>query len=215
MIAPSILTADFACLGEAVRRVEHAGADILHLDVMDGCFVPPITFGAQMVAALKRHTTLPLDVHLMIAEPQKHIDSFIDAGADILTVHAEAAADLKALLRRIRARGIKAAASVNPPTSVEPLLEALEEMDMALVMTVNPGYGGQQYIEHCTAKIALLRHEAGRRGIKLDIEVDGGINYTTIKEACGAGANIIVAGSLLFSAPDMAVAMRNLREASR
>jgi ribulose-phosphate 3-epimerase len=214
-IAASILTADFAALGDAVKRVEDSGADLLHLDVMDGRFVPPITFGAQLVEALKKRTKLRLDVHLMIVEPEKHVDSFINAGADILTVHAETAPNLKALLRYIRKAGVRASASVNPPTPAETLLDCLEEMDMALVMGVNPGWGGQKYISTATEKISLLRREAARRGLKLDIEVDGGINSETIKIAAGAGANIIVAGSALFNAPDMAAAVRTLKEAAQ
>jgi ribulose-phosphate 3-epimerase len=214
-IAASILTADFTAIGEAVKRVEDSGADLLHLDVMDGCFVPPITFGAQFVEAVRKHTRLRLDVHLMIVEPEKHVDSFLSAGADILTVHAEASADLKALLRRIRGAGARAAASVNPPTSVDALIDVLDEMDMALVMSVNPGWGGQKYMPVATEKIRLLREEAARRAVALDIEVDGGINNETIKLAAGAGANIIVAGSALFGAPDMAAAIRELKEAAR
>ncbi len=213
-IAPSILTADFAALGEAVAAVEAAGADLLHLDVMDGHFVPPLTFGAQMAAALKKRTNLPLDVHLMITEPERHVDSFIDAGADIVTVHAEAAADLPALLKHIRSRGARASASVNPPTPVNVLFSALEHMDMALIMSVNPGWGGQKYISESTDKIAALRAEALRLGLALDIEVDGGINFDTVKLAAGAGANVLVAGSLLFNAADMAAAVRALREAA-
>jgi ribulose-phosphate 3-epimerase len=214
-IAASILTADFAALGDAIKKIEDSGADLLHLDVMDGRFVPPITFGAQLVEALRKRTDMRLDVHLMIVEPEKHVDSFISAGADILTVHAEAASDLKGLLRHIRAAGIKAAASVNPPTPVDLLMDVIDEMDMALVMSVNPGYGGQKYIPEATEKIRLIRQEAVRRGLALDIEVDGGINTSTIKLASDAGANLIVVGSALFNAQDMGEAVRVLKEAAR
>ena len=213
-IAPSILTADFANLGEAVRLAEDAGADLIHLDVMDGRFVPPITFGAAMVAALKKRTGLPLDVHLMVETPERHVDSFLAAGADILTVHVEAATDLIPLLARIRAGGAKAAASINPATPAEALFYALEHMDMALVMSVNPGYGGQKYMPDSARKIRLLREEAVRRGLKLDIEVDGGINNDTVGEVTEAGANVIVAGSALLNAPDMAAAVAALRGAA-
>lgn len=214
-IAASILTADFAALGDAIKRVEDSGADLLHLDVMDGRFVPPITFGAQLVEALRKRTSMRLDVHLMIVEPERHVDSFIDAGADYLTVHAEAASDLKGLLRHIRSKGVKAAASVNPPSPVELLTDVIDEMDMALVMSVNPGYGGQKYIDSATEKIRRLRLEATRRGLPMDIEVDGGINAATIKTAADAGANLIVVGSALFNAADMGAAVRSLKEAAR
>jgi ribulose-phosphate 3-epimerase len=214
-IAASILTADFAAIGDAVQRAESAGADLIHLDVMDGFFVPPITFGAQMVEAIRKRTRLRLDVHLMIVDPEKHADSFLAAGADILTVHAEACGNLKALLRRIRAAGVMAGASVNPDTPVDALLDVLDEMDLALVMSVRPGWGGQSYMPQATGKIRQLRAEADKRSNPLDIEVDGGINIDTIGIAVGAGASIAVAGSALFGVPDMAAALKALREAAR
>ena len=213
-IAPSILTADFAALGSAVEALERAGADLIHLDVMDGRFVPPITFGAQMAAALKARTALPLDAHLMVEGPERQIESFAEAGVDIITVHAEAINGPK-VLRRIRELGVRAGLSVNPETPVETLFPLLGEMDMALIMSVRPGYGGQKYLPQSAERIARLKAEAARQGVELEIEVDGGINRETVAEVARAGATVVVAGSAILNATDWAQAIMGLREAAR
>ena len=193
-ISPSILSADFANLGAEVRDLEQAGADYIHVDVMDGSFVPQITFGAKMVASLKGCTSLPLDVHLMIQNPHKHIDDFAKAGADIITFHAEAAEDIGAVIDMIKIHGKKVGISIKPGTSVSFIRDYLDMLDMVLIMTVEPGYGGQEMIDATLDKVALLR----KLRPELDIEVDGGINGTTIHKALDAGANVIVAGSYVF-----------------
>lgn len=198
-IAPSILSADFARLGEQVAEASRGGADYIHVDVMDGHFVPPITIGALVVAAIRKYTELPLDVHLMITSPEKQIGQFIDAGADIVTVHFEASPDIRKLIRTIKNRGIKAGISINPPTPVERLYELLSEIDLALVMTVNPGYGGQPFINSTLAKITSLRAEIDRQQLEIELEVDGGINARTAPEVAKAGASVLVAGAAVFS----------------
>lgn len=210
-IAPSLLAADFCRLGEEARAVEAAGADMLHIDVMDGHFVPNITVGPGVVAALRKLVRIPLDVHLMISEPDRFIGPFADAGADILTVHAEVLPHLHRTLQVIRGRRIKAGVSLNPATPLKNIEAVLEEADLALLMTVNPGFGGQQFIRAVLPKIRELRALVDSRGYRLDIEVDGGINPRTAMEAVEAGANVIVAGTAVFGAADLAGAIQSLR----
>lgn len=212
-IAPSILASDFAKFGETVRLLEENGADYVHCDVMDGNFVPPITFGAQAVKAFRPHTRLPLDCHLMVTKPEERIEGFAAAGADIITVHAEVC-DLVSVLKKIKALGVKASGVVNPETPVEKLFPAAEEADMLLLMSVRPGWGGQKFIPETLKKIEALRNYCVKIGHpELDIEVDGGILESNVKDVISAGANVIVAGSAVFRAADMAAAIRALRGA--
>ncbi|NIP83376.1 MAG: ribulose-phosphate 3-epimerase [Gemmatimonadetes bacterium] len=198
-IAPSILSADFARLAEGVARAEAGGADWIHVDVMDGHFVPNLTIGPPVVAALRKVTELPLDVHLMIERPERYIDAFADAGADWLTVHQEASVHLHRTLQSIRHHGMRAGVSLNPATSVTTLEEVLADLDMVLVMSVNPGFGGQSFIPGSTAKVARVRSllaEAGRP--EVEIQVDGGIGPDTAGEVVEAGATVLVAGAAVF-----------------
>ena len=201
-IAPSILSADFWKLGEEIRKVEEAGADLLHIDVMDGRFVPNISMGIPLVKSLKGKTSLPLDVHLMIIEPEKFVDAFIDAGADILTFHVEATPHANRIIQMIKSKGIKAGVVLNPTTPLSSLEYILEDVDMVLLMSVNPGFGGQKFLPFVLKKIADLREMIEKRGLKVEIEVDGGIGPTNIKPVVKAGASIIVAGSSIFGAAD-------------
>ncbi|SDF53617.1 ribulose-phosphate 3-epimerase [Limimonas halophila] len=197
-IAPSILAADFAQLGAEVRAVADAGADMIHVDVMDGHFVPNITIGPQAVGALRPHTRLPLDVHLMIAPVDAYIPMFAEAGADILTIHPEAGPHLHRSLQLIRDAGVKAGVALNPATPVSLALEVLDEVDLVLVMSVNPGFGGQKFQERALAKIAELRRAIDAGGHDVALEVDGGIKAETGARAVTAGADVLVAGSSVF-----------------
>ena len=200
-LAPSILSADFARLGEAVRAATAAGADYIHVDVMDGNFVPEITFGAAMVRAIKRggYTHLPLDVHLMVAYPERQVPLFADAGADIITVHAEASPHLHGLVRQIKAKGKRAGVSLNPGTPLSAVEEVLPILDLVLVMTVDPGYGGQPFIAEMLPKIRRLRRMLDEGHSRAELEVDGGINEETAPNAVRAGARVLVAGSAIFN----------------
>ncbi len=213
-IAPSILSADFARLGDEVKRIEEAGADLVHIDVMDGHFVPNITIGSPVVKALRKISKLPFDVHLMIEAADNYIDSFVEAGADIITVHVEASCHLHRTIQKIKQHGIKAAVALNPATSLSTIEWVLDELDMVLLMTVNPGFGGQKYIESSTKKIKALRETIVSRGIDVDIEVDGGIDSNNIYKVTEAGANIIVSGSTIFNSPDTSQIIKELKEKS-
>ena len=198
-ISPSILSADFTCLADQVREAEEAGVDYIHVDVMDGHFVPNITIGPLVVKALRPITKLPLDVHLMIENPELYIEDFSKAGADIITVHQEATPHLHRTIQQIHDLGIKAGVSINPSTSVRTLDEIICNVDLILVMSVNPGFGGQSYIHSCTNKIRKVREMLDDRGVSADLEVDGGVNVDTVNEVISAGANAFVAGSAIFN----------------
>ncbi|MFC2019528.1 ribulose-phosphate 3-epimerase [Chloroflexota bacterium] len=211
-LAPSILSADFARLGEQVAEVSKAGADYIHVDVMDGRFVPNITIGAPVVAAIRRWTTLPLDVHLMIESPELRIEQFAAAGADIITVHIEACIHIHRVVQMIKQLGVRAGVSLNPGTSIEAIREILPALDLVLVMTVNPGFGGQAFIEDMRDKISRLRDELDGRGLAAELEVDGGINAEVAPRVVKAGARVLVAGAAVFGAEDgVSAALDRLR----
>jgi ribulose-phosphate 3-epimerase len=199
-IAPSILSADYAHLGEAVAEAASAGADYIHIDVMDGHYVPPITIGAQTVAALRSRTDLPLDVHLMVEAPERQIDQFAQAGSDIITVHPEACTHIHRTLQHIKDLGIRCGVALNPGTPVTILEEIISDVDLVLVMTVNPGFGGQKFIESMCDKIKRVRAELDRKGLTAELEVDGGINATNTARVVEAGARVLVAGAAVFAA---------------
>ena len=210
-IAPSILSADFARLGDEVRAVANAGADYIHIDVMDGHFVPNLTIGPLVVAAVRKVTDLPLDVHLMIEHPDRYIPDFARAGADIITVHQEAVPHLHRTVQLIKSLGKRAGVSINPATPAASLEVILDELDLVLVMTVNPGFGGQQFIASGLDKIAALRREINRRGLTVELEVDGGVKADNIAGIAAAGADVFVAGSAVFGTADYAATISELR----
>jgi len=213
-IAPSILSADFAALGDAIAAAERGGADLIHVDVMDGHFVPNITIGVPVVKSLKRIATVPLDVHLMIEEPDRYIDAFVDAGAAMISVHVEVLPHLHRTVHAIQALGAKAGVVLNPGTPVAALTEMAADVDFVLVMSVNPGFGGQTFIPRSESKVREVRALLDRAGNRAPIEIDGGIDRHNVARVVAAGASIIVAGSAVFNSPDPERATRELKAAA-
>jgi ribulose-phosphate 3-epimerase len=214
-IAPSILSANFAALGDDIRRVEEAGAHLIHVDVMDGHFVPNITIGPPVVKSIRKATKLPLDVHLMISDPDKYIPAFVDAGANMLTVHAEATVHLDRTLNFIRSQNVGVGVSLNPATPIAHIEHVLGLADMLLIMTVNPGFGGQRFIPYTVDKIRAARQLIATRNYRCVIEVDGGIDTETLPQVVRAGAEVLVAGSAIFQAPDPARKIKEMLEIAR
>lgn len=210
-IAPSILSADFARLGEEIKDVENGGADYIHVDVMDGHFVPNITIGPLIVEAIRPITKLPLDVHLMIENPDQYIEAFAKAGADYITVHVEACKHLHRTIHFIKSFGVKAGVVLNPATPVETIQHVLSDVDMVLLMSVNPGFGGQAFIPEVTGKIKTLRRMIDEKGLQVEIEIDGGVNEVTGKLCIEAGATVLVAGSAVYNEKDRAKAIAALK----
>lgn len=210
-IAPSILSADFSKLGEEIKDVEHGGADYIHVDVMDGHFVPNITIGPLIVDAIRPVTKLPLDVHLMIENPDNYIEAFANAGADYITVHAEACKHLHRTIHFIKSFGVKAGVVLNPATPVNMIEHIIDDIDMVLLMTVNPGFGGQKFIPGVLPKIKAVKEMADAKGLNIEIEVDGGVNEETAQLCIEAGANVLVAGSAIYNQKDRAVAIAALK----
>lgn len=212
-LAPSVLSADLLKLSEQVKEVEQNGADYIHVDIMDGHFVPNITFGPVIVSTINRITNLPLDVHLMISEPDKYIKNFTDAGADIITVHQEACVHLHRTLQLIRESGAKAGVSLNPATDLSTIMPVINDLDLILLMTVNPGFGCQEFIDSVIPKISELAKIKKNHNYKFLIEIDGGINPETVKTVAKAGAEVIVAGNAIFNQPNIGQACRDIKDA--
>ena len=211
-IAPSILSADFSKLEEEIQVVENAGADLLHIDVMDGCFVPNITIGPVVVQSIRKGSKLPFDVHLMIDDPDKYIQLFVNAGADIVSVHVEATAHVHRSIQLIKSLGVKACVALNPATPLEVVDHILDDVDMILLMTVNPGFGGQSYIPAMTQKIKDLRQKIKAHGKEIDIQIDGGVGLNNIEEVTKAGANVIVAGSAIYNAENPTETIKRFKQ---
>jgi len=213
-IAPSILSADFSKLGNEVERLEAQGADWVHVDIMDGLFVPNLTIGPGVVRAIRPFTQLPFDVHLMIVEPERYLDVFAQSGADIITIHVEASTDVRGSIEKIHSLGKRAGLSLNPETPFEAVEPYLDSIDLLLVMTVHPGFGGQSFMESCVPKISQARKFMDDQGYSTELEVDGGINYDTARKAIRAGATVLAAGSSLFKSGDMRTEMERWRPLS-
>lgn len=213
-IAPSILSANFARLGDEIKDVEKGGADYIHVDVMDGHFVPNITIGPLIVEAIRPVTKLPLDVHLMIENPERYIGAFVKAGADIITVHVEACTHLHSVIHQIKSAGIKAGVVLNPHTPVSLIQHILEDIDLVLLMTVNPGFGGQSFIHSVLPKIKQVAKMVEEKNLDVEIEVDGGVNAATAKLCVEAGANVLVAGSAIYNQSDRGKAIREIRNST-
>lgn len=211
-ISPSILSCDYGKMAQELQDMERCGADYMHIDVMDGHFVPNITIGAPVIRCIRKYTAIPFDVHLMISEPLKYIDDFCDAGADIITVHTECDSPVGKTIDKILSRGVKASLTVKPATPAEEIFPYLDRLSMALIMTVEPGFGGQSFMANMMDKVTALRREIDRRGLDCDIEVDGGINENTVAAAAKAGANVFVSGNAVFSSSDRKSAMKKLRK---
>ena len=198
-LAPSILSADFSQLGNEVERTEKGGADMIHIDVMDGQFVPNITFGPDVIKAIRPYSTIPFDVHLMVNHPEKYINNFVEAGADLITVHVEACTHVHSIVQQIKSHKIKVGVALNPATPLSELEHVLEDIDMVLLMSVNPGYGGQNFIPSTLGKVQKLRQMIDQLGNNIDIQVDGGIKHNNVREVIEMGANVIVAGSAIYN----------------
>lgn len=211
-IAPSILAADYANFASELRRIEETSAEYVHIDIMDGQFVPNISFGADVVASMRKHSKLVFDVHLMVVNPERYVEAYAHAGADIMTIHTESTSHIHGALQKIKDSGMKAGVVINPGTPVEALIPVLDLVDQVLIMTVNPGFGGQTFIPECLDKVKTVVQLREEKGLQFDIEVDGGVDNHTIKACADAGANVFVAGSYLFKSSDLPSQVQTLRD---